>query len=369
MRQAHRFTQLPAEQREIVFYSEGEAYWPHLQPILDSLINDHRRQVTYISSSPSDPGLTYHPDILGFEIGDGTARTFLFRSMDARILVLSMPDLDTFHIKRSVRPVHYVYVHHSLASLHTVYRKGAFNSFDTMFCAGPHHVAEMQETCAVYNLKKMDLFEHGYGRLDTLLNSRRDHPPARSRTAPNVLVAPSWGDNGLLEIHGARLAKILIDAGLKTTIRPHHETVRRTPKGIAELKALSDGSSLLSFDDKPSSMESLLQCNVMISDWSGVAIEGALGMGMPVLFVDVPQKIRNEESSRIDCVPFEKMIRDEVGEVLAPENLTDAPELLHNLVNKELKSADLMRKWVFNPGSSGKAGADKLIHILRTLQS
>ena len=33
----------------------------------------------------------------------------------------------------------------SLVSLHTIYRDGAFDYFDTVFCGGPHHNKEVRE--------------------------------------------------------------------------------------------------------------------------------------------------------------------------------------------------------------------------------
>ena len=54
-------------------------------------------------------------NILSFYIGDGVARSNFFINLKATIIVMTMPDLETFHIKRSkVYPVHYVYIFHSL---------------------------------------------------------------------------------------------------------------------------------------------------------------------------------------------------------------------------------------------------------------
>ena len=48
---------------------------------------------------------------------------------------MTIPDLGQLWLKRSVHPVRYVYLFHSTNSTHTVYRKGAFDAYDTIFAS------------------------------------------------------------------------------------------------------------------------------------------------------------------------------------------------------------------------------------------
>ena len=69
-----------------------------------------------------------------------------------------MPDLDNLHIKRSEEyPVHYIYLFHSMYSVHSYLRKGAVDNYDTIFCVGPHQTKEIRETEKVYGLKTKKL--------------------------------------------------------------------------------------------------------------------------------------------------------------------------------------------------------------------
>ena len=138
------FEALDASFRELVFYSEG-GDWPHLGPVVESLLRDHDRPVTYLTSDPADPGLAIvDPRLRAFMIGSGTARTILFARIDCRHFVMTLPDLDKLWLKRSVHPVHYVYLFHSMNSTHDAYRKGAFDDFDTVLCVGPYQVDEIR---------------------------------------------------------------------------------------------------------------------------------------------------------------------------------------------------------------------------------
>ncbi len=160
-----------------VFYAEDGASWVHFEPVIRALATTHGRGVCYLTSSPRDPVLEREDEaVRAFYIGDGACRTFLLRILEAGVVVMTMPDLETFHIKRSKYPVHYIYLHHSIVSTHMIYRRGAFDGFDTVFCVGPHHLAEIRETEALYGLKPKLLVEHGYGRLDSITAAAKASP-------------------------------------------------------------------------------------------------------------------------------------------------------------------------------------------------
>ena len=59
----------------------------------------------------------------------------------------------------------------SLAT-HTIYRKGAFDHFDSIFCVGHHHIEEISATESVYNLNHKNLVAYGYGLVDKLQKNK-----------------------------------------------------------------------------------------------------------------------------------------------------------------------------------------------------
>lgn len=95
-----RFRALPAECRSIVFYAEDESSWKHFQPIVSELGKGFGKRVCYITSSVDDPILQNNNALIdAFYIGFGSARTVLFLSLQANLMVMTMPDLATFNIK------------------------------------------------------------------------------------------------------------------------------------------------------------------------------------------------------------------------------------------------------------------------------
>ncbi len=107
------FLQLPKEQREITFYSEGENYWPHLEALVKTLLAMTGNHICYISSSDTDPGLLLdHKNFHAFKTDEGFVRNWLFENIETKVMVMTMPDLNQFQVKRSKHKVHYVYVQH-----------------------------------------------------------------------------------------------------------------------------------------------------------------------------------------------------------------------------------------------------------------
>ena len=54
-RELRRFNELPAEQRNIVFYSETSTYWIYLGPFVGQLTRAQGRKVCYVISANDDP--------------------------------------------------------------------------------------------------------------------------------------------------------------------------------------------------------------------------------------------------------------------------------------------------------------------------
>ena len=370
LRATRLFQNLPSEQRRIVFYSQEPGHWVHLEPILNHLINDHGQTVCYLSSASGDPGLAQNdPRVLTFDIGEGTARTALFCTMRAGVMVMTMPELECYAIKRSAYPVHYCYVHHSLVSSHMVYRPGAFDHYDSIFCAGPHHETEIRRMEELDDLKQKELFPHGYGRLDAILTRARACPlPKReAMSRPSILIAPSWGPTCILETVADTLIQVLIGADFQVTVRPHPETLKRMPKMLDRLLAQFGKYPNFACEHGIVSQDSLHSADLMISDWSGAALDFAFGLERPLLFIDVPRKVNNPDYQRLNIVPFEEMIRSEIGAIVSPDDLDCVPQRIETLISApggfQERIMGLRNKWVYNVGQSGARGADRIVEL------
>ena len=106
---------------------------------------------------------------------------------------------------------------------------------------------------------------------------------------------------------------------------------------------------------------------MLFRSWSAMAIEYALGLGKPVLFVDVPPRVRNPDYAELGLEPMEMRIRRELGSVLPLDRLGEAPrrvvELLRDAGELRTRTAALREAWTFNVGRSVETGAREIARI------
>ncbi len=360
------FMQLPKSKRRVVFYSEGRANWPHLEPVLRSFLNFCDMPVCYFTSSTDDPVLSLeHQNLTVFSLDEGFLRNWFFANVDTDIMVMTMPDLDNFQVKRSRFPVHYVYIHHALVSCHMVYRPGAFEHFDTVFCAAHHHVEELRALEKLYQLKPKHLVQHGYGRLDAILAKASAHPVKPD--PKHILIAPSWGNQGMIETVGNKVIRLLLNADYKVTLRPHPQTVKFSAKILREIRQKYQNNSSFTLETNVADQSSLHHSSLMISDWSGAALDYAFGLGKPVLFLDVQRKVNNPEYKDLEIIPFEDKIRENIGVIVSLEKLDSLTTYVDRVLMRNdwsEKMSSLRMTHVFNIHKSGEIGARALMELL-----
>jgi hypothetical protein len=376
LRESQRFLKDKTSWNGIVVYSEGESYAPYLRPMIDALADVYDGSVHYLTSDAADRVLLdTPPHVRAFFIGKASVRNHVFSHMRANVVAMTMPDLNTFRIKRSPNVQHYAYFHHSMVSTHMIYRKGAFDHFDSIMCAGPYHTEEIRQWEASQGLPAKQFFDHGCPSLDALIEaaSMTSAPPVGDNKCLNILLAPSWGPEGLMETRAKEVVRILLDAGHFVRVRPHPRTRQIAGQVLDDLAAIFTDHPCFDMNEDISNHEALLHSHVMISDWSGVAMEFAFGLGRPVLFVDVPRKINNPCYSAVTATPLEVSYREEVGAIIKPDRLDELPAALAALLEDapaiQARTIELRERQFYNLGTSAKRGAEILAEIATRTKS
>ena len=372
-----KFEDLKQNERDVVFYSENENSMLIFKSLISELTNKHNLNICYVTSS-KDESILKKPNnkIKSFFIGDGVVRTKFFLNLKAKILIMTMPDLETFHIKKSkVYPVHYVYLFHSMVSTHLIYRRSAFEHFDSIFCVGNYQLDEIRSTEKLYDLKPKNLIRYGYSHLDNLLEkySKRILLPKNNENKLHILLAPSWSDDGLFENISEKVIDILLREGYKVTFRPHPMTQKKSKKKIDRMTEKFSKNESFLLEQNISNFDSFLFSDIMITDWSGAALEFAFAFEKPVLFIDVPKKINNPEYEKIPQVPIEVSIREKIGKIILPTDLELIPNEIKMLYGqtKELrdKITKIRNELIINVGESKKDGAEEIIKLLNERES
>ncbi len=362
------FKKLPRSRRNIVVYSESGHDWHHFATIIQYLTERLEKTVCYVSSRQDDPGLAQaNPRILPFCVGDGLFRIMWFQTLDADVMLTQLLDLDNFDLKRSVHPVHYIYMFHSLISTHMADHANSFDHYDTVLCAGPHQMAEIRKRESLHKLSPKQLTEHGYHRLEQLIEQRR-HPSVPDADEDiRILLAPSWGEQTILNLCGFELAGILLDAGFNVILRPHFQTRWKTPEVIDRIVDRHRENPRFTLIEDLGESDSLFDSHVMITDWSGAGMDFGMGLEKPVLYIDVPPKTRNDSYHELEMEPFESFVRDKIGALLPLDQLNRAPEVIHELLDApeqfRQQVESLRVNSVFNLGTSSQAAAVSIAKI------
>lgn len=364
-----RFRKLPAEWRNIVVYSESGQDWHQFSGLVEQLNGPLGRKVCYVTSDANDPGLAReHPNFRALCIPEGLFLTIFFQVNRSDVFVLTMMDLDNLQLKRSLHPVHYVYLFHSMGSTHMVDNANSFDHYETLFCAGPHQVAEIRRREELEGLPAKQLFDYGHPRLEEVIAAGRAWQGARAEGEPPVvLIAPTWGETSIFNTCGAELIAVLLDAGYHVIMRPHYQSNRQTPEVIAAVRGAFEGRERFEYVDRQGETESILRSDILVCDWSAMALEYGLGLEKPVLFIDVPRRVRNPDWRKLGIEPIENTMRGQLGEVVGPDRLAEAPAAIERLLSDPERFRDEMRRLretiVFRLGHSVPDGAAEIARL------
>ena len=363
------YKKLPKSYKKVVFYSESFQDWHHLKPLLNALLDDDIA-VTYVTSDDKDPGLLkLSKKYRSIYIGKGFFRILFFQFLRAKLLILTMMDLNNFELKRSMHPVHYVYIFHSLTSTHMVDTEKSFDHYDTIFCAGPHQKKEIELREKNKDLKAKNLIPYGYPRIEKLI--QLSSKPKNEKKV--ILLAPTWGEQSIINLMGMEICSIILNQGYSLILRPHHETIKRSPQLIDEIENKYSHLETFRLVREMGDSESLLQSDLLICDWSGTAIEYAFGLEKPIIFIDIPPRVRNPNWREIQSEPLEMSIREKVGRVVCPSKLDELPSSISQLLNEDQLSSSpiksLREEFIYNLSRSEITGREEIKRLLKTLKN
>lgn len=359
--------------KHLVFYSEKSGFYKYFRDVIEYLLAHSNIVIHYITSDPKDAIFQKakdEPRIKPYYIGEKRLITLMMK-MDADIVVMTMPDLDNFHIKRSYvrKDVEYIFMFHWITSTHMIIREGAFDHFDTVFCPGPFHVKELRKAEEVYQTPKKNLVETGYGLIETLERQYQamEH---REHENPQILIGPSWQPDNIMDSVIDQLLTLLTDGDYRVIVRPHPEYIKRFPQKMAKFQQRYADKLGVAFTLELdfSSNASVYESDVLITDWSSVGYEFAFATGKPVLFIDTPPKVNNPNYEKLSIPPLDLTLRGRVGKALRLDELDKTAEAVKNmLIHKEDYREEILlcrRELLPQYGRSGEIGGKYILSRL-----
>ena len=354
--------------KELVFYSEASGYYKFFQHFISYILEHSDITVHYITSDAEDQ--VFGIDKQNFETyfcsSHGLITTFM--KMDSDVVVMTMPDLETFHYKRSLvrKDIEYIYTDHGAGSFHLLLRKGALDNFDTIFCYSKNHNDEVRATERVYGLREKKLVNVGFGLLDMLIKGYEDVKHLKN-DKPQILIAPSWQKDNILEICIDRLLDELLKLDARVIIRPHPEFVKRFP---GKMRSLSDRykdrlSANFEIQTDFASNSTVYNSDLVITDWSSIALEFSFTTKKPSLFINTPMKIVNPEWEKIDIKPMDIWIRDIIGVSIETDELDRVSDVAMKMLENSDQFSSSIEQFLsghmYNMGHTAEAGGEYII--------
>lgn len=359
--------------KHLVFYSESNGFYKYFKGYIEYILKNTNVTIHYITSDPDDKIFELEKSndkIRAYYIGENKLITLMMK-MDADVVVMTTPDLENFHIKRSYirKDIEYIFVSHGMGSTNLTFRKGAVDHFDTIFCVGELDKVENIELENVYNLNKKNLVEVGYPLIDDMAAEYATMKNTADGNARRlIMIAPSWQKDNIIDGCLEKLLEELKKTDYDIIVRPHPQEVRLKREHIEAIKEKYDSDRITVTTDF-SSHNPVMEADLLITDWSDISMEYAYTTKRPVLFVNTPMKVMNPDWKELKTVPMNIQVRDNLGKAIELSELDN----LVSVVDEMLATTDSYRAKIeafeaanlYNHGASAEAGAKYIISAIQ----
>lgn len=363
---------LSGQRKKLVFYSEKNGFYKYYRNIIEEIIRRTNIVVHYITSDPEDEVFALESEqFKPYYIGENRLIVLMMK-LEADIMVMTTPDLENFHLKRSYvkKDIEYIYVPHDVNSANLTFHKDALDHFDTIFVSGIQNKAEIEEREEKYQLSRKNLVEWGSSVIDNMTEAyeeMRKNAPEEGNGKKTILIAPSWQKDNILDSCIEGLLERLKGEGYRIIVRPHPQYVRHF-EGKIDALAKQYAVDGIEVQKDFSSNKTVYMVDVLVTDWSSIAFEYAFSTLKPVLFINTPMKVVNPEYQELQTRPIDLVLRDKVGISLEPGRLEEASQAVHSLLYDNRFSTEslaaLRDTYIYNVGSSGVVGARYIIEKL-----
>jgi len=334
----------------VVIFNEHKRYWNIFEPIMDEL-DKNDIPITYMTCSEDDPAFKRKFKNINCEyIGEGNKAFSRLNLLNANVVFATTPSLDVFQWKRSKYVDCYIHIMHAAKDL-TMYRMYGTDHYDAFILGGEYQEKQARQMEEMRGIKPRDIALCGVPYLDVMKKRVEDagEVPPHDRT---VLLAPSWGESGILTRFGDRLIDALISTGYTIIVRPHPQSFASEKDMLEKLMAKYNDPSKVEWNRDTDNFEVLRRSDVLISDYSAVMFEFAMVFNKPVIYTDTKFDIRPYDADWIDEVPWTFRILPDLGIELNESNVND----IRNVIDRCIEDPS------FTTGRE-KARRDTWVHI------
>lgn len=351
---------------QLVLYSEGRQYWSTFRPLIDELIRRNERCL-YLTSDEQDPGLLYSSELISARnIGTGTMAYAYLAVLEADVCVMTTPGLDVLQIKRSRGVKHYAYLTHAPTDVGT-YKQYSFDYFDSILLSGDHQIRSLRKLEELRGTPRKHLSKVGCLYYDEMKRQLKDLDPTPVTGSPTtVLVAPTWGQNGLLKRFGARILVPLLEKQWKVIVRPHPQSYISENSMLDQIREELGRYPNLLWDHDNDGMQSMSRAHVMVSDLSGIVFDFVFLFEKPAITLKYSVNKIGHDAADLPWELWELTVLDIIGTRIEECELERLPTVIEQELGKSdrrEKIRQLRDESVANFGCAAKDAVNELMCV------
>ena len=324
-----------------VIFSDSKRYWNVFQPICDEF---EKRQVPleYLTASPDDPALQAEYKYVNCRfIGENNKAYARLNILNAGVLLSTTPGLEVYQWKRSKTVDWYVHIFHAVDE-GLGYRMFGMDYYDAVLLTGEFQEKYIRKLEELRGLNAKELVVVGCTYMDGLkdkleaaMKENADGEQATNETQKVILLAPSWGESGILAKYGEKVIRALLDTGYHVVVRPHPQSLINEKDILASLQEKYPNSDQMEWNFDNDNFEVLRRADVMITDFSGIIFDYALVFGKPIVYADTSFDDAPYDAAWIDEPLWRFEVLKDLGAPLKEEDFPRMKELLAALMEEE----------------------------------
>lgn len=317
----------------IVIFSEGKMYWKIFKPILDEFEN-REKAVTFLTCNEDDYVFKENYKYVNAKfIGTGYSAMAKMAFLKADICLMTTPQLDVLQLKRSKFCKNYVHIFHSISSSND-YRLFALDFYDAVLCDAEFQINDIRAMEQKRQLPAKDLKVVGSPYMDYLEKSLNSLDVQKNNKF-TILLAPTWGQDGLLNKYGNNLIDKLVKDDYCIIIRPHPQSLIVEKDIIKKLENKYSSNKNIIFDYDNNNLISMAKSDIMISDFSGIMFEYAFLFNKPFLYQNSKMIDEIYDYSELGVKPLRYSIINDIGVELNENNIVNIDKIVEDLRNNE----------------------------------
>ena len=346
----------------IAIFSEGKHYWKIFEPILEEF-EKRNIKVSFLTCNKDDYVFNKNYKYVNPKyIGKGYSAMTKMAFLHADICLMTTPQLDVLQLKRSKFCNHYVHIFHSISGSND-YRLFALDYYDSVLCDAEFQINDIRAMEEARNLPSKELKIVGSPYMD-YMKEQAKKLDINKNDVFTVLLAPTWGPDGLLSKYGSILIDKLLKKDYNIIIRPHPQSLLVEKNIIDSLKHKYSDNKKIKFDFENDNLKSMAISDILISDFSGIMFEYAFLFNRPFLYVNKNMNDDIYDYSELGEKPLRYQVMNQIGMELNDENIYQIDKIVESLKNNEqIKEKINMYKNIFwdKQGCGAKNVVDYLI--------